>query len=264
MLNIFIIFIILFTGCATDEHTHQGLVTIEKYDNLKDRHTQLQNNFDAFTHQDPDAGSSQQETSSTTLFACAICDDGNVCTDDLCDENMKCHHKENFGFCDDQNICTVGNMCHKGICITTKEKSCGNDETCISFLCHSKKGCYAKQLPNCKPCKPNDNCDDEKYCILGHCENKFCKSISTEGIDNMLCDDDNPCTLSDTCKSGFCIGTFSDDQCNDQNACTLDICKKSSGCIHEEITCNDLNPCTKDFCSKLLGCVFEKIPSCVK
>lgn len=97
------------------------------------------------------------------------------------------------------------------------------------------------------------------------------------------CDDNNACTLSDTCTSGLCVGTpkdcsdgnfCTDDTCNnvtgacshtfhsracdDGNACTSnDVCDGAGTCIGQTTTvCDDGNSCTDDSCHPTLGCQY--------
>jgi hypothetical protein len=45
------------------------------------------------------------------------CDDGNPCTDDLCDPVLGCLHYNNSAACNDGNSCTTGDVCHMGTCV---------------------------------------------------------------------------------------------------------------------------------------------------
>jgi len=45
------------------------------------------------------------------------CDDGNVCSDDLCDPVLGCVHADNAGPCSDGNVCTTDDVCMAGACI---------------------------------------------------------------------------------------------------------------------------------------------------
>ena len=49
----------------------------------------------------------------------AVCDDGNVCTDDGCDSVAGCSHTNNTGSCDDGSACTGGDTCSGGLCTGT-------------------------------------------------------------------------------------------------------------------------------------------------
>ena len=52
-------------------------------------------------------------------FACvtaADCDDGNPCTDDLCD-TAGCFYSQISTACDDGNACSTGDVCNSGTCV---------------------------------------------------------------------------------------------------------------------------------------------------
>ena len=45
------------------------------------------------------------------------CDDGNSCTDDLCDPTLGCVHSNNSSTCSDGNSCTTNDVCVAGTCV---------------------------------------------------------------------------------------------------------------------------------------------------
>ncbi len=56
------------------------------------------------------------------------CSDGNVCTDDSCDQATgNCIHTNNTASCDDGNACTSGDVCSGGVCVVTAIPCCGAD-----------------------------------------------------------------------------------------------------------------------------------------
>ena len=44
------------------------------------------------------------------------CDDSNVCTADTCDPSDGCKHINVFAACDDNDLCTVSDLCQAGSC----------------------------------------------------------------------------------------------------------------------------------------------------
>jgi len=46
----------------------------------------------------------------------SMCDDGNACTIDLCDETGSCSHGAVSGSCDDGDACSVDDTCHDTVC----------------------------------------------------------------------------------------------------------------------------------------------------
>lgn len=156
-------------------------------------------------------------------------DDGNPCTEELCDtQTGECHSKNLNVPCEDGDPCTVGDKCDAGICVTGYPK----------------------------------NCDDRNDCTMDACDRKTgeCFHVDSSGP----CDDGDLCTVNDMCKNGVCtpgeilwyvfqrIG-FADPVSDDKDPCTDDYCAKDSGlCKHvfNSAACDDGNACTVgDFCA---------------
>jgi len=59
----------------------------------------------------------------------ALCDDGNSCTADLCDEEGLCVNEplEQGAACNDGDACTVGELCGAESCLPGELLSCGED-----------------------------------------------------------------------------------------------------------------------------------------
>ncbi len=104
-------------------------------------------------------------------------------------------------------------------------------------------------------------CDDGNACTSNECDGKSGTCSNPAAVD---CDDKNPCT-ADACdkKAGTCSNTLSDGaSCDDDNACTVgDTCKADAGgkavCMPGTATkvCDDGNLCTDDSCDPKKGCV---------
>ena len=139
-------------------------------------------------------------------------DDANACTSTQCDLKIKkCVYPAvaNGSACSDGNPCTIGDACKNGFCATTGPKDCSDGKVCTSDACDPGNG--------------------------------TCLHINA---DNIGCDDGNPCTVQDLCKTGACAGTKK--ACNDGLACTADSCDAKSGvCIHTGIPGCGIN-CAKD------------------
>jgi hypothetical protein len=210
-----------------------------------------------------------------------VCDDGNPCTDDVCDLAIGCTVTDNVAPCDaDGDGCTVGDVCQGGTCQAGALKACESGESCITGSCDKATG-------NCKfvlrpdgyacddgsPCTADDSCaatdtvtsvcnginvscDDLNTCTSDSCDPASgCKHAN---IDGTVCSDGNGCTDSETCKGGVCLGLAIDvtTTCDDQDPCTADSCLPAQGCVHDKagasgVACNDGNPCTEgDLCSQ--------------
>ena len=122
-----------------------------------------------------------------------LCDDGDPCTYDLCDEGA-CHFPPATGpLCDDADLCTSGDACADGLCVGTPY-DCEDDNDCTDDACDGYGGCV--------------------------------------NADNTIpCDDGSACTVDDICADGLCQ-PGADLDCEDNNICTDDSCNPTSGCIH--------------------------------
>lgn len=100
----------------------------------------------------------------------SLCDDGNPCTSDVCDQVTGCHSTPVSVPCSDGNACTVGDMCSNGLCVPGPGLSCDDGNVCTDDACSPTSGCSNES--NFAPC-----------------------------------DDENTCTTSDSCSGGSCVGS---------------------------------------------------------
>ena len=206
-----------------------------------------------------------------------VCDDGNACTDDICDPSSGCLSgpKPGAGKCDDGDKCTSTDVCKNGKCLGIKV-ICDDGNDCTLDLCSKKDGC-SNQLDNTLPCTDGDpcsindacvdgtckatplTCDDKNPCTVDACDGLGgCKNIVVDGKD---CDDGDPCTVSDVCKVAKCSGVVK--TCDDGNACTEDACKEGTCAYLAGVgkQCDDGNACTSgDKCDKSGACTGVDTP----
>ena len=178
-----------------------------------------------------------------------VCDDGNPCTNDLCDpQTGVCQFLVTTTPCDDGNACTLGDVCMGGGCQPGVDKNCADGTPCTADGCDTMSGA--------------------------------CIHIASAGS----CDDGSACTVNDVCADGACLPGAATD-CDDLNACTDDACAALTGCTHtvnsqpcsvgdacelaqcqngQCVTtgvkgCDDGNPCTTGTCVAAIGCVFTAV-----
>ncbi|MBM4354850.1 MAG: hypothetical protein FJ109_13855 [Deltaproteobacteria bacterium] len=224
------------------------------------------------------------------------CNDGNPCTDDLCDPATGCAHNPNAVPCSDGNACTTGDVCGGGGCVAPGFLDCDDGNPCTDDSCNPATGCIHK--PNAVPCSDGNACTTGDVCTGGACAGKgilacndgnVCTDDSCDPakgcqyVTNALpCSDGDACTMGDACSQGACKGGPAVD-CNDGNVCTDDSCDAKKGCLHLPNAaactdnnacttgdqckggacmpsgpqpCDDSNLCTTDSCDPKLGCVF--------
>ena len=198
-----------------------------------------------------------------------ICDDNNNCTSDACIEMngvAMCFTKpDNNSTCDDGNPCSLNDRCENGVCISD-DMNCDDNNNCTDDLCISGVCMYTNNTNMCDDnnlCTIGDicadgnctgtpkNCADGNLCTFDFCNGTTGLCVNTATI-NSLCDDLDPCTISDACDSnGTCTGIPKD--CDDSNTCTNDFCNETNGICNNENNnspCDDLDPCTfNDTCS---------------
>lgn len=200
-----------------------------------------------------------------------LCDDGNLCTLDLCDNEKGCQNLVeplNTVPCNDGNQCTTGDQCKDAAC-TGAPTVCQDGNPCTNDSCNSLTGCFFAATFDGAPCSDANACtgdettNDPKFvqdrCIKGKCEGgqpKVCVSqnpcvalscdptatVATPGLPlgcgnpveliDTACDDGNACTLEEVCAAGaVCTGKAAPD-CNDNNECTQDACEPTKGCVY--------------------------------
>ncbi len=175
------------------------------------------------------------------------CDDENPCTTDFCDPATGCTHKLNNAPCDDGDICTTGDHCHLGSCISSGLLTCDDNNPCTSDSCQVDSGCQFKPVAGA--------CDDGNPCTEGdHCANGWCTFTAfKECSDGFVCNGVEICQPDSGCQDGV------PPVLSDANACTLDFCDEAQGGvvhtpIHEE--CDNGSWCDGlESCDANLGCV---------
>ena len=189
------------------------------------------------------------------------CNDGNICTDDVCESGQGCVYEDNYGPCEDGDICTLADSCDDGECQAGIPINCDDGNPCTDDSCDPLTGCVHTA---------NDaDCDDHNPCTVGdHCQNTVCTSsgidpcndgnlCTTDWCDpadgcqhsnNLLdCDDGDLCTDGEQCQDGLC-GGGDKVLCDDNNLCTDDWCTPLGGCQYDpnDAPCDDGNLCTED------------------
>ncbi|MBK8259019.1 MAG: DNRLRE domain-containing protein [Polyangiaceae bacterium] len=185
----------------------------------------------------------------------------------------QCQGQPNGTACDDGNACTVGDTCQTGVCVagapvvcTALDQchdvgvcniatgSCSNPIKVDGSACDDGNGCTAGdscQAGTCQPggplvCVSDDPCKDPGVCdpIAGACTPPVPKA------NGAACDDGNPCTTSDTCQAGTCLGA-NPVVCTPLDDCHLPgVCDPGSGGCTNPVkangsSCTDGNACTQ-------------------
>ncbi len=194
------------------------------------------------------------------------CDDGNPCTTDSCNPSLGCSHLNNSDSCNDGNPCTNGDKCINGTCRAgTNSCSCTGDPDCAEYnddnLCNGSIRCIGEKcvidqttVQNCKAI--------QDPCMANMCDPADGRCKETPVNEGSLCDDEDPCTVNDVCRSGICAGDSA--PCDDANECTTDSCDAVSGCLHVNNTsaCDDGNECTAADACRDGMCIGTRMVEC--
>lgn len=103
------------------------------------------------------------------------CDDGNSCTEDLCDWRKKrCAHTAAAACCSsdaqcaDDDLCTTNERCSRGQCISDPVV-CPRGGRCDLTSCDPTLGCQLTPLPDGTTCEDGDPCTRGETCRGGTC-----------------------------------------------------------------------------------------------
>ncbi|MCO4759914.1 MAG: hypothetical protein KC502_00290 [Myxococcales bacterium] len=198
------------------------------------------------------------------------CDDSNACTTDACVTGKGCQYtdlKDNKE-CDDGNVCSKASVCHGGTCIAKDNDACikckttkdcsgeGNNNACDGqHLCVKKKP--SDTFGDCIFDKTVVECDSttDTACAKNTCNTLTGTCAVTQLVNGSKCDDDQPCTVGDSCTNGECKPVGQVDCSSVANDCNSSAClidaKSESGytCVAlpkaGTIVCDaDGDPCT--------------------
>ena len=160
----------------------------------------------------------------------APCDDDDVCTNDICNEESdSCTNEPDDACCSTDDDCDDGLVCNgTETCDTTTSRClagvdlCNDDNVCTEDSCDESDGsCTNTPIEGC--CLEDADCDDEL----------FCNGVET-------CD-----TETNECVAGT-------DPCEDDDICTVDLCNEEDDactntpiedCCTEDADCDDGLPC---------------------
>jgi len=127
------------------------------------------------------------------------CDDENVCTKDIADPVAGCVYENVGGACDDFDVCTVGDTCAGGQCVSGPEVNCDDAEFCTVDSCHKVNGCVHDKVSDGIPCPGglNSSCKQGVCTCVPDCDGKEC---GTDGC-SATC---GTCQGGTQCVNGTC------------------------------------------------------------
>jgi hypothetical protein len=115
------------------------------------------------------------------------CTDGNVCTDDACNElSDACEPLNNTTGCDDGVFCNGADTCSAGVCSQHPGDPCDGadgDGNCAETCDEGADNCAAED-PEASPCSDGNSCTigdacDDGVCVPGEQEDPQCTTTTT-------------------------------------------------------------------------------------
>lgn len=180
--------------------------------------------------------------------------------------------------CDDADACTSNDSCTEGVCRGAAIECAPETPCAFAGTCDPATGACAaaEPRPDGTACEDGNACTEGERCTAGACggggpvrcaDPGPCRRIDrcdpAEGClylsirEGLFCNDDDACTLGDTCRDGACVATSSITCDKSEEACRPDgRCDPRTGeCRYPPLangtTCDDRDACTSgDSCSE--------------
>jgi len=205
-----------------------------------------------------DAGKDQDAWTDTS----DQCDDGDPCTEDICDPATGCGVSDNYLCCTEAADCadTPHTACESvdcvgGVCTATP------DATTDGTTCDDGDACTTDDVCSNGVCSGTPKvCEPSAPCVTAACDPATGDCVETQVDPGTSCDDGNLCTQQDLCNAdGECVGAELD--CSPlADQCSTAACDPATGQCDVQIqpgqVCDDGNLCTPDeTCDGFGACV---------
>ncbi len=174
--------------------------------------------------------------------------------------------------CSDNNSCTQTDTCQSGVCVGNMPVMCPAPDAChVVGVCDGATGMCSNPIKfDGTVCDDGDACTQSDICINGMCVGQtpvvcpapdgchdapICNPMTgvcsnPAKIDGASCDDGNPCSQTDTCMAGVCVGG-NPVICAAKDSChTAGLCSPATGACSEPAkadgaSCDDGDACTQ-------------------
>lgn len=179
-------------------------------------------------------------------------DDGNACTDEVCNGGMPSHPNMADGtMCEEGDLCTTMDTCQMGTCTAGTPITCTALDACHEAgTCDPMTGmCSNPNAPDGTTCDDSDACTQTDSCTAGTCT----------GANPVVCMASDQCHVAGTCDpmTGMCSDPDAPDgtSCDDSDACTqTDSCMAGTCSGANPITCMPLDQChVAGMCDPMTG-----------
>jgi len=211
----------------------------------------------------------------------ANCDDGNLCTTDVCQGSNICAYSGNSetcqaAFCEGLTY-NFAKSCNSKQCIAGGGiQNCQGSNPCKNYSCNTATGCVIENsLPGTQCATQTCNgfavtapltCDGFGDCAVGGgtsvCPGGFACQNASQCY--TVCGDSTHCAPDFYCSTGACQPKRANgDACTLGDQCTSNYCANgyccggpSGSCCNQDFHCNDSNQCTTDVCTPGKKCTF--------
>ncbi len=120
---------------------------------------------------DPNNGS----CSNPTKVNGSVCEDGNVCTDNVCYQGS-CLISANAAPCEDGNACTTNDTCAAGACVAGGPVDCNDHQSCSADTCVAATGCAHSNTLACDVCNAPE-CNGCQATCVTDCHSRVMQSM---------------------------------------------------------------------------------------
>ncbi|MFW5878736.1 MAG: Kelch repeat-containing protein, partial [Myxococcota bacterium] len=191
---------------------------------------------------------------------CGSCDEGYTCNasgqcvEESCQPD--CTDREcgddgcegSCGSCDEGYTCNAAGQCVS----SSSGCECTGDQVCVDGRCRDPEVL-------CSETNPTGICESGYTCVEGSCvsDGAGCSSSNPAGV----------CPMGEWCDGGTCVPYDDEVLCDDENPCTFDWYDGARNrCVHEAddtASCTDGNGCTTNWCEGGV-CMAEQIQGCIE
>jgi hypothetical protein len=181
------------------------------------------------------------------------CEDGNPCTQNLCNAGECLDPQPILGCCNSDEQCGQGGGCG---CVGNTWTCSGSTGSCVDNACEvateqtfCENGCGDAGCEQAPACLTDWDCKDFNACTDDVCSGGECSNPVIPGAVGVPCGESHVCQPSGDCQLVECISAG---QCEDFDPCTEESCSNSQ-CVHEDkceysgeaikLTCDDHSDC---------------------
>ena len=166
--------------------------------------------------------------------------------------------------CDDGDLCTLGDACAGGACVSGDPLDCNDGLDCTLDACEGDG--------ECSSALQDEWCVIDEACVEAGTPNpdNLCQrcdppvdSSAWSDADGAACASGDLCQTGGTCSAGACLETPK--VCDDLDACNgVETCDAAQGCVPGTApVCNDGDACNGvETCDPAQGCVAGSAPVC--